>query len=60
MAALALNVYVFVLVFAQISITACKDQPETPLTALMKKEGEKEIKMALGSYVSHLKKRQYE
>ncbi|XP_062857506.1 activator of 90 kDa heat shock protein ATPase homolog 1a [Trichomycterus rosablanca] len=40
-----------------ICITACKDQPTTPLTALMKKQGEKEIKLALASYVSHLKKK---
>ncbi|KAK1796041.1 hypothetical protein P4O66_009146 [Electrophorus voltai] len=39
-----------------ICITACKDQPPTPLTVLMKKEGEKEIKLALAGYVSHLKK----
>ncbi|KAL6486456.1 hypothetical protein MHYP_G00058480 [Metynnis hypsauchen] len=39
-----------------ICISACKDQPPTPLTAFMKKEGEKEIKLALASYVSHLKK----
>ncbi|XP_076874030.1 activator of 90 kDa heat shock protein ATPase homolog 1-like [Brachyhypopomus gauderio] len=39
-----------------ISISACKDQPPTPLTALMKKEGEKEVKLALAGYVSHLKK----
>ncbi|XP_060771743.1 activator of 90 kDa heat shock protein ATPase homolog 1a [Neoarius graeffei] len=39
-----------------ICITACKDQPTTPLTALMKKEGEKEVKLALQGYVSHLKK----
>ncbi|KAM9435782.1 activator of 90 kDa heat shock protein ATPase homolog 1a [Clarias gariepinus] len=39
-----------------ICITACKDQPPTPLTALMKKEGEKEVKLALQGYVLHLKK----
>ncbi|KAK2864392.1 hypothetical protein Q7C36_003546 [Tachysurus vachellii] len=39
-----------------ICIIACKDQPTTPLTALMKKDGEKEVKLALQGYVSHLKK----
>ncbi|XP_072553403.1 activator of 90 kDa heat shock protein ATPase homolog 1a [Salminus brasiliensis] len=39
-----------------ICITACKDQPPTPLTAFMKKEGVKDIQLALGSYVSHLRK----
>lgn len=40
----------------KICITSCKDQPPTPLTALMKKEGEKEVKLALQGYVSHLRK----
>ncbi|XP_053470787.1 activator of 90 kDa heat shock protein ATPase homolog 1a isoform X2 [Ictalurus furcatus] len=39
-----------------ICITACKDQPTTPLTALMKKEGEKEVKLALQGYVTHMRK----
>ncbi|KAI5615164.1 AHA1, activator of heat shock protein ATPase-like 1a isoform X1, partial [Silurus asotus] len=39
-----------------ICITASKDQPTTPLTALMKKEGEKEVKLALQGYVTHMKK----
>uniref|UniRef100_A0A8B9H7S6 Activator of 90 kDa heat shock protein ATPase homolog 1 n=1 Tax=Astyanax mexicanus TaxID=7994 RepID=A0A8B9H7S6_ASTMX len=39
-----------------IRVTACKDQPTTPLTDFMKKMGVKEIKLALAGYVSHLKK----
>ncbi|XP_073673200.1 activator of 90 kDa heat shock protein ATPase homolog 1a [Garra rufa] len=38
-----------------ISVTLCKDQPSTPLTDLMRKEGVKKIRMALGNYVKHLK-----
>uniref|UniRef100_A0A672PEG0 Protein sel-1 homolog 1-like n=1 Tax=Sinocyclocheilus grahami TaxID=75366 RepID=A0A672PEG0_SINGR len=33
----------------------CKDQPNTLLTDLMRKEGVKKIRMALGNYVKHLK-----
>lgn len=39
----------------QIRVTACKDQPITPLTELMRKEGVKKIRMALGNYVKQLK-----
>ncbi|XP_051510942.1 activator of 90 kDa heat shock protein ATPase homolog 1a [Myxocyprinus asiaticus] len=39
-----------------ICVTLCKDQPRTPLTDLMRKEGVKKIRMALGNYVKHLKK----
>lgn len=39
----------------QISVTLCKDQPNTPLVDLMKKEGAKKVRAALGSYVGHLK-----
>lgn len=42
----------------QICVTACKDQPITPLTDLMRKEGAKKIRMALGNYVKHLKTRE--
>ncbi|KAL4656374.1 hypothetical protein GN956_G6473 [Arapaima gigas] len=38
-----------------ISVTLCKDEPETPLLALMKKEGAKKIRDALGRYVEYLK-----
>ncbi|XP_056337207.1 activator of 90 kDa heat shock protein ATPase homolog 1a [Danio aesculapii] len=38
-----------------ISVTLCKDQPSTPLTDLMRREGVKKIRMALGNYVKHLK-----
>nr|XP_055043073.1 activator of 90 kDa heat shock protein ATPase homolog 1a [Misgurnus anguillicaudatus] len=38
-----------------ICVTACKDQPNTPLTDLMRKEGAKKIRVALGDYVKHLK-----
>uniref|UniRef100_A0A671QU97 AHA1, activator of heat shock protein ATPase homolog 1a n=1 Tax=Sinocyclocheilus anshuiensis TaxID=1608454 RepID=A0A671QU97_9TELE len=38
-----------------ICVTFCKDQPSTPLTDLMRKEGVKKIRMALGNYVKHLK-----
>ncbi|XP_010880770.1 activator of 90 kDa heat shock protein ATPase homolog 1a [Esox lucius] len=38
-----------------ISVSLCKDEPNTPLTELMKKEGVKKVRSALGSYVDHLK-----
>lgn len=38
-----------------ISIALCKDEPLTPLADLMKTEGEKKVRLALGSYISHLK-----
>uniref|UniRef100_A0A8C1IXY7 Activator of 90 kDa heat shock protein ATPase homolog 1 n=1 Tax=Cyprinus carpio TaxID=7962 RepID=A0A8C1IXY7_CYPCA len=38
-----------------ICVRLCKDQPNTPLTDLMRKEGVKKIRMALGNYVKHLK-----
>ncbi|KAI7799700.1 activator of 90 kDa heat shock protein ATPase homolog 1a isoform X2 [Triplophysa rosa] len=38
-----------------ICVTACKDQPITPLTDLMRKEGVKKIRMTLGNYVKQLK-----
>lgn len=40
---------------AQISVVLCKDEPNTPLTELMRKEGAKKVRAALGSYVGHLK-----
>ncbi|XP_018583362.1 activator of 90 kDa heat shock protein ATPase homolog 1 [Scleropages formosus] len=38
-----------------ISVTLCKDEPETPLIFLMKQEGVKKIRTALRSYVDCLK-----
>uniref|UniRef100_A0A674CN75 Activator of 90 kDa heat shock protein ATPase homolog 1 n=1 Tax=Salmo trutta TaxID=8032 RepID=A0A674CN75_SALTR len=38
-----------------ISVVLCKDEPNTPLTELMRKEGAKKVRAALGSYVGHLK-----
>ncbi|KAK6295362.1 activator of 90 kDa heat shock protein ATPase homolog 1a isoform X2 [Coregonus clupeaformis] len=38
-----------------ISVSLCKDEPNTTLTELMKKEGAKKVRAALGSYVDHLK-----
>lgn len=38
-----------------ISIALGKDEPLTPLADLMKKEGEKKVRLALGTYVSLLK-----
>lgn len=38
-----------------ISIALGKDEPKTPLADLMKKEGEKKVRLALGSYVGLLK-----
>lgn len=40
---------------AQISIALNKDEPDTPLTALMKTKGAEKIREALGSYVGFLK-----
>lgn len=39
----------------QISIGLNKDEPDTPLTALMKTTGAEKIREALGSYVGFLK-----
>jgi len=39
----------------QISISLNKDEPETPLTDLMKKLGVEKIREVLGSYVGFLK-----
>ena len=39
----------------QISATLSKDQPDTELLALMRKEGAERVRTALGSYVSFLK-----
>ncbi|KAI1895406.1 hypothetical protein AGOR_G00105960 [Albula goreensis] len=38
-----------------ISVTLCKDEPETPLKVLMKNEGTNKIRSALGSYLGYLK-----
>ncbi|XP_031437036.1 activator of 90 kDa heat shock protein ATPase homolog 1a isoform X2 [Clupea harengus] len=38
-----------------ISIGLCKDEPQTPLADLMKKEGARAVRLALGSYISLLK-----
>ncbi|XP_028822195.1 activator of 90 kDa heat shock protein ATPase homolog 1-like [Denticeps clupeoides] len=38
-----------------IAVSLSKDEPDTPLMALMKKEGAETIRAALGSYVSQLK-----
>ncbi|MBN3305078.1 AHSA1 ATPase, partial [Amia calva] len=38
-----------------ISVSLCKDEPKTPLTELMKKEGAKKVRLALGDYVTSLK-----
>ncbi|XP_062323412.1 activator of 90 kDa heat shock protein ATPase homolog 1a [Osmerus eperlanus] len=38
-----------------ISVSLCKDVPNTPLLDLMKKEGIKLVRAALGSYVGHLR-----
>lgn len=42
-------------VSSQISIALNKDEPDTPLTALMKTKGADKIREALGSYVGFLK-----
>ncbi|XP_034555248.1 activator of 90 kDa heat shock protein ATPase homolog 1-like isoform X2 [Notolabrus celidotus] len=38
-----------------ISVSLCKDQPDTPLLDLMKKKGVQEVRKALGEYVRQLK-----
>ncbi|KAG7466295.1 hypothetical protein MATL_G00163320 [Megalops atlanticus] len=38
-----------------INVTLSKDEPETPLVAVMKKEGASKVRAALGSYVGYLK-----
>jgi len=38
-----------------ISVTMCKDEPPTPLINLMKREGVKRVRSALGLYVKHLR-----
>uniref|UniRef100_A0A3P8Z832 Activator of Hsp90 ATPase AHSA1-like N-terminal domain-containing protein n=1 Tax=Esox lucius TaxID=8010 RepID=A0A3P8Z832_ESOLU len=38
-----------------IRVTLSKDEPDTPLMALMKKEGANKVRSALGSYVGYLK-----
>ncbi|XP_030642276.1 activator of 90 kDa heat shock protein ATPase homolog 1b [Chanos chanos] len=38
-----------------ISVTLCKDEPETPLLTLMKTEGVDKVRAALGSYLGFLK-----
>lgn len=40
---------------SQISVALNKDEPDTPLTALMKTKGADKIREALGSYVDFLK-----
>lgn len=42
-------------VFVQISVSLNKDEPETPLTILMRTKGAEKIREALGSYVGFLK-----
>lgn len=42
-------------VFVQICVSLNKDEPETPLTNLMKSKGVEKIREALGSYVGFLK-----
>lgn len=37
-----------------ITVSLCKDEPNTPLLDLMKKEGIKNVRSALGSYVGYL------
>lgn len=39
----------------QISVSLCKDEPDTPLLTLMRKDGVNEIREALFSYVELLK-----
>lgn len=39
----------------QISVSLCKDQPNTPLLDLMKKSGVQEVRRVLGDYVRQLK-----
>lgn len=41
--------------FVQISVSLNKDEPETPLTNLMKTKGAEKVREALGSYVGFLK-----
>ncbi|XP_048852754.1 activator of 90 kDa heat shock protein ATPase homolog 1-like isoform X2 [Brienomyrus brachyistius] len=38
-----------------ISVSLCKDEPDTPLLTLMKKEGVNKIRTVLGGYVEYLK-----
>uniref|UniRef100_A0A673ADR3 Activator of 90 kDa heat shock protein ATPase homolog 1-like n=1 Tax=Sphaeramia orbicularis TaxID=375764 RepID=A0A673ADR3_9TELE len=38
-----------------ITVSLCKDQPDTPLLQLMKKNGTKEVRKVLGEYVKQLK-----
>jgi len=38
-----------------ISVSLTKDEPETPLTSLMRREGVQKVRVALGSYVGFLK-----
>ncbi|XP_068454848.1 activator of 90 kDa heat shock protein ATPase homolog 1-like isoform X1 [Clinocottus analis] len=39
----------------QISVSMCKDQPDTPLLGLMKKSGVQEVRRVLGEFVRRLK-----
>lgn len=39
----------------QISVSLCKDQPNTALLDLMKKSGAEEVRRVLGNYVLQLK-----
>lgn len=41
--------------FWQVSVSLCKDEPDTPLLTLMKKEGVNRIRTVLGGYVEYLK-----
>lgn len=43
------------LIFVQISVSLNKDEPETPLTQLMRTKGADNIRQVLGSYVGYLK-----
>ncbi|KAM4633210.1 activator of 90 kDa heat shock protein ATPase homolog 1-like [Polymixia lowei] len=38
-----------------ITVSLCKDEPNTPLLTLMKNEGVQRVRRALGEYVDHLK-----
>ena len=43
------------MISVQISVLLNKDEPETPLTDLMKTKGAEKIRNALGSYIEDLK-----
>lgn len=45
----------FFLDCTQISVSLCKDEPETTLLSLMRREGADKVRLALASYVDFLK-----